>query len=181
MHSLHLGSCLMCQTTASIDLILNARSCAAVVRASVLSFNSACYGHCQDFFTLATFFIGVFYHVDANTSMMFIPLLSMIIFLLRLWPSSLCIPGSLLFFFQDSGFDAHQSAASLVPLSVHSQGAGHEMKPSINCQELSRLDLYFFPHQLIIPAGYLMTGRAYMLRTLFFPFSWLVRTCFTLY
>lgn len=88
----------------------------------------------------------------------------------------------ILFFSQDSGFDAHQSAASLAPLSAHAQGAGHEMKPSINCQELSCLDLYFFPHQLIIPAGYLMTGRAYMLRalTLFFPFSRHLRTCFTL-
>lgn len=148
----------------------------------LLFFNSACYGHCRDFFISATFSIAVIYHVDANPSMMFIPLPSVIIFLFRLQPSSLCIPGSLLFSSQDSGFDAHQSAASCAPLSVHSQGAGHEMKLSINCQELSCLDLYFFPHQLIIPAGYLMTGRAYMLRarTLFFPFGWLLGTCFTL-
>lgn len=128
------------------------------------------------------FSIAVIYHVEANPSMIFIPILSMIIFLLRLQPSSLRIPGSLLFSSQDSGFDAHQSAASFAPLSVHSQGAGHEMKLSINCQDLSCLDLSFFPHQLIIPAGYLMTGRVYMLRalTLFFPFSRLLRTCFTL-
>ena len=37
--------------------------------------------------------------------------------------------------------------------------------------------------QLIIPAGFLMTGRAYVLMawTLFFPFSQLFRTCLTLY
>lgn len=126
----------------------------------LLFFTSACCGHCRDFFISATFSIAVIYHVGANPSMMFIPLLSKIIFLLRLQPS--CIPGSLLFSSQDSGFDAHQSAASFAPLSVHSQGPGHETKLSINCQELSCLDLYFFPHQLIIPAGYLMTGRAYM-------------------
>ena len=44
-------------------------------------------------------------------------------------------------FILDSGSDAHQSSASLVPLSVQSQGAGPWLETSMHCVELPCLDL----------------------------------------
>lgn len=45
--SRHPGSCLVQQTSASIDLVLNSCSCAAMMIASVLSFNPVLSSHCS--------------------------------------------------------------------------------------------------------------------------------------
>lgn len=54
LHSLHLGSWLVWYTMASMDLVLAACSCAAMICASVLSFSTALSSHWLDFLIIDT-------------------------------------------------------------------------------------------------------------------------------
>lgn len=57
LHSLQLGSCCLWRTPASLDLMLKAWCCAAIIRASTLPFRLVFFSNWWDFLMTATLFI----------------------------------------------------------------------------------------------------------------------------